>query len=72
MSYSYTTSSSKTVRDCSGVTIEILDLLLKMQVLIDHPETDRVVVELRIKRISDGKEEDKETSGPKLVQLFRE
>mgnify|MGYP003632925566 CR=1 FL=1 len=72
MSYSYTTSSSKTVRHCSDVTNGILGLLLKMQVLIDHPETDRVIVELRIKRVSDGKKEDREEDSEELVQLFRE
>tara|TARA_R110000824_G_scaffold298855_1_gene486990 strand:+ start:965 stop:1144 length:180 start_codon:yes stop_codon:yes gene_type:complete len=48
-----TRSAAKTVSKFSDINSELLNKLHQMLVLIDHPETDRVVVELRVKQVID-------------------
>jgi len=49
----YTRSAAKTVPNFSDINSALLEKLCKMLVLVDHPATDRVVVELRVKQVVD-------------------
>jgi len=48
-----TRSSMKTVDKMSDVSVDVVTRLRDSLILIDHPKTSRVVVELRVKQVFD-------------------
>ena len=50
---SVTRSAMKTVNKLSEITDEVVTRLRDSLVLIDHPQTSRVIVEVRVKQVFD-------------------
>lgn len=50
---SFTRSAMKTVNKMSDVSDDVIRRLRESLVLVDHPKTSRVIVEVRVKQVFD-------------------